>query len=325
MRLPSLSLFALLAAAPALLLAAETTASSGPSITVPAASSPAANTAEGTGAALTVTTGDSAAKPHTEVSQAQRELQSILTRQQRLFLDASREDNANFDEDNFKQHAQDILYDYETYIKKYPEQAAGLAAYGLFLSKTGMRREAVAIFLRANKLDPNIALVKNQLGNYLAEDGKIIEAANYFTAAINLDPQEPLYHYQLGTLLREGKDVFVKSGQWTAEAVEQSMFKAFKRAAELAPDRIEFTYRFCESYYDLSNPVWDEALAAWIALEQKVSAPIEKEAIHLHRANILLKQNRPADARELLATVSNPKLSSQKEKLIAELPENKKP
>lgn len=302
MRMISLRLLPLLAAAPFALCAADPAPSEAPLITLPS---------------------QVPAKPAS--SPAQRELQAIVIRQQRLFIDAAKENNPNFDEDNFKQHAQDILYDYEAYIKKYPDVAAGYAAYGVFLSKTGMRRESIAMFMRANKLDANIPLVKNQIGNYLAEEGKVIEAANYFGAAVSLDPQEPLYHYQMGTLLREGREVFLKSGQWTADALEREMFKAFKRAAELAPNRIEFTYRFCEAYYDLANPVWDEALAAWGELENRVTTALEKDTIRLHRANILLKQNRVGEARELLATVSNPTLSKQKEKLIAELPENRKP
>lgn len=274
---------------------------------------------------LNAAAGTEKPRPAGEAAAAQHELQSILVRQQRLFNDAVRESSKAFDEDNFKQQAQEILYDYENYTKKWPDVAAGYVAYGLFLSKCDMRRESIAILLRANRLNPNLPVVKNQIGNYLAEEGKVLEAANYFTAAINLAPDEPLYHYQLGTLLHEAGDTFSKSGQWTAAALERSMFNAFKKAAELAPDRVEFTYRFCEAYYDLREPIWDEALTAWGALEAKMSTPLEKETVRLHRANILLKQQRWADARELLASISNSTLSKQKEKLIAELPENRKP
>jgi tetratricopeptide (TPR) repeat protein len=257
-------------------------------------------------------------------SPAQQELQSLVSRQWRLFSEATRENNPNFDEDTFKQRCQELLFDYEAYVKKYPDVAAGYAAYGIFLSKVDMRRQSVAILLKANKLDPDQPLVKNQIGNYLAEEGKVIEAANYYTAAIKLAPEEPLYHYQLGTLLHEAQDLFVKSGQWTAAAVERASFNAFQKAAELAPDRIEFVYRHCESYYDLTTPRWDEALSAWDALEAKVSTPLEKQTIRLHRANIYIRLKKMGEARELLASVSESALTKQKEKLIADLPENGK-
>ena len=41
------------------------------------------------------------------------------------------------------------------------------------------------------------------------------------------------------------------------------MHEAFRTAAELAPDRIEFTYRYAESFYDLEKPDWDGAFKAW--------------------------------------------------------------
>jgi hypothetical protein len=45
------------------------------------------------------------------------------------------------------------------------------------------------------------------------------------------------------------------------------MHEAFRKAAELAPDRLEFTYRYAESFYDLTTPDWDGALKAWNTLE----------------------------------------------------------
>ena len=113
---------------------------------------------------------------------------------------------------------------------------------------------SAAILLKANQLDPNLPIVKNQLGNYLAEEGEPIEAANYFISAIRLAPNEPLYHYQLGTLLTEARDDFLKSGQWTRAQLDQTMQEAFRHAAELAPDNIAFAYRYAYSFYDLAEP-----------------------------------------------------------------------
>lgn len=259
-----------------------------------------------------------------EASPAQKELQAILTRQQLLFAKASADEGKGTDPEEFKSQVQNLVFDYEAYIKKYPETAAGYAAYGAMLDRIDMRRNATIMLLKANKLDPNQAFVKNQLGNHLAEDGKPLEAVNYFLAAIKLDPDEPLYHYQLGTLLTEARDDFLKSGEWPRAALDKAMLAAFKRAAELAPTRIEFTYRYGEAFYDLEKPNWDEALKVWGDLEIKLSAGLERETVLLHRANILIKQNEIAAAKILLGSVTNPTLKSQKEKLIAQLPENTK-
>ena len=57
------------------------------------------------------------------------------------------------------------------------------------LWKISMRKQAVAILLKANQLDPDIPLVKNELGNYLAEEGKPLEALNYYLSAVKLEPE----------------------------------------------------------------------------------------------------------------------------------------
>ena len=259
-----------------------------------------------------------------EPSPAQRELQSLVTRQQLLLAAATKENNPSFDEQSFRGKMQDLVFDYESYLKKYPDLAAGYAAYGVLLGKIDMRRQSSALLLKANQLDPNLPLVKNQLGNYLAEEGKPLEAVNYFLAAIKLDPNEPLYHYQLGTLLTEARDDFLKSSDWPRPALDRAMHEAFRRAAELAPNRIEFTYRYGESFYDLANPDWDEALKVWGALEQNLQPGLEQETVRLHAANILIKQGKFDHARALLVTVTAAPLAKQKEKLVAQLPETEK-
>jgi tetratricopeptide (TPR) repeat protein len=192
----------------------------------------------------------------------------------------------------------------------------------LLLGKAGMRRESTAILLKANQLDPDIPIVKNQIGNYLAEEGEPVEASNYFIAASRLAPDEPLYHYQLGTLLTEARDDFLKSGQWTREQLDRTMQAAFKRAAELAPKNFAFAYRYAQSFYDLAEPNWDEALKVWGALESQVSPGVEMETIRLHATNILIKQKKFDHARLLLATVTAEPLNAQKQKLLDQLPAN---
>jgi tetratricopeptide (TPR) repeat protein len=249
---------------------------------------------------------------------AERTLKKIIQRQQEVFAEAAKQ-GENLDEGSFRQQVQSITHEYELLLRNNPSFAAGFAAYGYLLSKVDMRKEATAMLLRANQLDPDIGLVKNQLGNMLAEDGKPLQAAPYYIAAIKVEPNEPLYHYQLGTLLVEARDAFLKSGEWTRETLDNAMHHAFKRAAELAPDRFEFTYRFAESFYDLEKPDWEAALKEWSALEEKAPTSIERQTMRLHAANICLKLGRLEHANALLKTVDDPKLQGQKEKLVAQL------
>lgn len=254
---------------------------------------------------------------------AERSLRMIAERQREVFAEAVKQGD-NVDEGTLRQQVQSIAHDYELLMRSNPNFAAGFAAYGYFLTKVDMRKEATAMLLKANQLDPNIPLVKNQLGNVLAEDGKPLQAAPYYISAIKLEPNEPLYHYQLGTLLVEARDEFLKSGEWKRVDLDAAMHKAFKRAAELAPDRFEFSYRFAESFYDLEKPDWDAALKAWSALEEKAATAIERQTMRLHAANILIKIGKFDHARALVSTVDEPKLQVQKERLLPQLAEAEK-
>jgi tetratricopeptide (TPR) repeat protein len=251
---------------------------------------------------------------------AERTLRRIAERQRDVFAEAVKQGD-NLDESSFRTQVRAIAHEYELLMRNNPGFAAGFAAYGFFLGKVDMRKEATAMLLKANQLDPDIPLVKNQLGNVLAEDGKPLQAAPYYIAAIKLEPNEPLYHYQLGTVLAEAKEEFLKSGQWTRETIDAALHEAFKRAAELAPDRFEFAYRYAESFYDLEKPDWDAALKAWSGLEEKAESAIERQTMRLHAANILLKIGKDGHARMLLETVDEPKLQGQKERLLPQLAE----
>lgn len=250
---------------------------------------------------------------------SERTLKQIVERQKTLLADAAKQGD-KLDQEAFRSQVQSVVHDYERLLAASPQFAAAYAAYGLLLGKVGMKKESVAMLLKANQLDSDIPLVKNQLGNFLAEEGRPLEAAPYFLAAIKLEPNEPLYHYQLGTLLTVARDDFLKSGEWTRAALDKAMHHAFQRAAELAPDRFEFAYRYAESFYDLADPDWTAALKAWADLEEKAPTPVERQTMRLHAANILLKTNKADHARALLETIDEPSLAGQKQKLIAQLP-----
>ncbi len=256
-------------------------------------------------------------------SMAERSLKRIAEKQLELLAEAAKAGD-KLDDATFQTQVQSVAHEYELLLRNNPSFAAGYAAYGFLLSKVGMSKEAASMLLKANQLDPDIPLVKNQLGNHLAEDGKPLQAAPYYIAAIKLAPNEPLYHYQLGTLLVEARDDFIKSGEWTRASLDEAVHHAFQRAAELAPGRFEFAYRYAESFYDLEHPDWNEALKAWSGLEEKAPTAIERQTMRLHAANICLKLGKREHAQALIATVDEPKLQGQKQKLVAELAETAK-
>ncbi len=256
-------------------------------------------------------------------SMAERTLRQLAEQQRTLFADAAKQ-GEKLEAESFRSQVQSLSHSYERLLQDNPKFAAAYAAYGYLLCKVDMRKQAAALLLKANSLDSDIPLVKNQLGTLLAEDGRPLDALPYFIAAVKLVPNEPLYHYQLGTLLSEARDDFIKSSEWTRPALDRAMHTAFQRAAELAPERFEFGYRYAESFYDLETPDWDGALKVWAALEEKAGTPIERQTLRLHAANVMLKQGRKDQAKVLLDTVTEPTLQTQKQKLIAPPAETEK-
>ena len=248
-------------------------------------------------------------------------LKDLVARQQALFADAEKnQDSPDFDRENLKSQLQQLADAYEALLHDHPKFTEARVDYGQMLWKIDMRKEAVVQLLEANDLDQNIPVVKNLLGNYLAEDGRPAEALPYFMAAIQLAPREPLYHYNLGMLLSSARDDFLKDDHWTRAALDHSMIEAFRRAAELAPDRIEYTYRYAKAFYDLETPDWENALKAWRAIEQQAKPGLQLQLLHLQEANILLKQKKPDEARALLDAITEPKLAEERQKLVAQLP-----
>lgn len=246
---------------------------------------------------------------------AERRLKELIGRQKELLAEAAKE-NPHFDESNFRLQMEQLASGYEEWLRANPKNAEGYAAYGYLLTKLDQRKHAISMLMKANQLDPNLPLVKNQIGNWLAEEGRPLDAVSYFTAAIKLAPDEPLYHYQLGTLLYEARDEFLKSGEWQQEAIDRAIHEAFKKAAELAPERIEFTYRHAESFYHKDPPEWESALTVWRRLEAEAPTAVERETMRLHVANVLGKMGRLDEGRAVLESVKEEALQQQKGKLL---------
>jgi tetratricopeptide (TPR) repeat protein len=257
------------------------------------------------------------APPRAE-TMSEKTLKEIVGRQRAIFARAEKEGDS-LDVAWLRGELQSVISSYDILIQKSPDFAPAYVAYGMLLGQVGMTKEAVGILLKANQLDKEIPVVKNEIGRFLAEDGKLVEAMPWIMAAIDLEPQQPLYHYHLGKLLTEGRDEFIKTGQFTRPALDKAMLQAFARAAELAPANFGYAYRHAEAYYDLEAPQWDEALALWRKLDAGVETPLEHQTLRLHQANVLIKQGKAAEARALIDTVTEITLLKQKQTLLDSL------
>ncbi|HVU17960.1 MAG TPA: hypothetical protein VHD32_13625 [Candidatus Didemnitutus sp.] len=247
-----------------------------------------------------------------------RTLRDIAARQAALFAKAEKE-GEQFDAALFHGEAQAIASSYDVLIQKSPDNATAFAAYGMFLSRVGMNKQAVALLLKANKLDPNIAPVKNQVAKLLAEDGKAPEALPWLMAAIDLAPNVSLYHYNLGQLLQTNREAFIASGEFTRAGLDRAMLGAYQKAAELEPRDLSLAYNAAKAYYDVDPPQWEPALKAWTALEERPVTTTMRQLVWLQKANVLLKLGRRDEARAQIDRVTDPKLDDEKKTLLDQL------
>lgn len=246
-------------------------------------------------------------------------LKVLVDRQKTLFTNAAKSGN-DLDEDNFRSQLQQLCNEYDALLRRSPRNVPALVSYAMLLGQVDHRKDSIALLLRANALDKNLPLVKNQLGNYLAEEGHPVEAMNYYLSAIQLEPKEPLYHYQFGTLLAEARDDFLKTGQWTRANLDKAMQDAFEKALQCAPDDWRYAYRYGLSFYEIELAEWEAALQFWESFEKKLKPGVEQQTCRLHQAKVHLAQKHYDEARALLTTVTEPVLAKQKEKLVAEFP-----
>lgn len=254
------------------------------------------------------------------------ELQELVNIQRELLVRAS---EAELPEqvEALRPRLQSLVFDFERFLREHPKLPEGYISYSMLLGNPLLdeRERAKALLLKANSLDANLPIVKNQLGKYLAEDGLPLDAVNYFLAAVELRPEEPLYHFQLGQLLGAARDDFLKSGEWTVAQIDRAMMEAFAEAVRLDPDNLPYAYRQAEAYYDLQTPPWDEALEKWGELVRRVETAIERQMMGLHRVNIMLYQGQLDTAEAMLiAEVAEP-LAGQKQRLVERLERLRKP
>jgi tetratricopeptide (TPR) repeat protein len=223
------------------------------------------------------------------IAQADRDFFQTVAKNPQTWPDAERD-----------RRAQAIHDQYYFYIVNYPADVNAIVLYGKLLTRIGLPDLAYEAFRHADQLDPNLAVVKQQLANHLAETGQYAPALEFLRRAVALAPAEPLYHYQIGELLNIYYTHFIAGKIFTQAGLNQTMEAEFARAAALAPQEPGFAWRHAECFYDMIAPDWNAALAAWSDLAQHTTNPTLLEMIRLHRARALLELGRLAEARALV-------------------------
>ena len=224
-----------------------------------------------------------------------------------------------YSEDDLDRRINELVQSYRTYLLDQPDDVSAYILYGKLLRRLQENERAFLAFLKADELDPEIAVVKQQIGNHLAEEGKGKAALTFYLQAVELEPETAVYHFALGQLIYNFKDEFIKSGVFTQDALEREMLKAFRKAAKLAPNSFDYQMRLGEAYYDLNSPDWKNALLHWKQVSKQASTTLQIEILDLHRARVLGKLGRSDEAQILLDKILNPALQNSKRQVLEEI------
>ena len=251
-----------------------------------------------------------------ELSLADRKLLKIIDLEKAFF---AIDPNPSSDAKELNRKAQDIVSLYEAFISENPDDTNAMILYGKFLNKIGQENHAIGFFLKADEINPKIAVVKQQIGNFLVENNKPIDALPFFTATVEINPSIPEYHFHLGNFLHLFEEEISGSGILEGKTIESFAHECFGQAAQKKPNSFEYRLRFAQSFFDLSNANYYLALKEWDKLKNDFEGLLSKpeiDYIKLCKARVLLELNQKVEATSLIDEVSTKSLVKSKKVLL---------
>ena len=242
-----------------------------------------------------------------------------ITQREESLYQKNAKDPDFYSESDLQRRIEDLLQSYRSYLTEHTDDVDALILYGKLLRRTNQTNQAFTVFLKADELDPTLAVVKQQIGTHLAEQGKGSAALTFYLQAVEIEPQTALYHFSLGRLLHEFRADFIEQGMFTRDALDRETVKAFRKAAKLEPNNFDFQMRLGEAYYDQASPDWRSALLHWNQVRKTVTAELREEIVDLHKSRVLGKLGRIEEARALAGTIQQPSLLFSRQKVLDEI------
>lgn len=261
---------------------------------------------------------ESLASPQ-EYSLSELNLAKIVQRQQDFFKYA--EGLLTHDEEELTKMAQDIVSSYERHLAENQNDVHALILFGKFLQKVDQKDRAIDYFLRADVINPKLAVVKQQMGNYLVQKGRIVDAFPFYMLTVRIAPDVPNYHFEIGSFIHLFLDDLVDAEIVDQESGMALSHRSFKEATTLAPQTFEYALRYAQSFFDYPSSDKRDALAQWDALLENFTdlSKAEVDYVNLCKARILIELKRKEEARILIQGISTESLSESKLSILRQI------
>lgn len=159
---------------------------------------------------------------------------------------------------------------YEIFLAKYPNNPRALNYYGeVLFDYAGDQQKGVAMWKRAEELDPNLSMPANNLAIYYCHSGEYKLGFQYLDKALQLDPENPDYHYNAAQIFLTNRPQAMEHYQWDEKKLYEEAMRHSRLATELSPEDYslaeDYAVNFLVSINLPSVTVnWEEAADAWV-------------------------------------------------------------
>ncbi|MCC7373940.1 MAG: tetratricopeptide repeat protein [Verrucomicrobiales bacterium] len=209
---------------------------------------------------------------------------------------------------------------YREFLERNPGHIEARIAFGSFLNDTGREFPAREQWELARELDPNNAVVYNNLGTTYGHRGPITNAFICFEKAVELAPKESLYFHNFATtVFLYRKDVKEYYGLTTEQQVFDKAMGLYRQALDLDPNNFILASDLAQTYYGITPPRHDEAIAAWRRAYGLASDELEREGVRVHLARVHMQAGKFAEARSFLNQVTNENYQIVKTRILKNL------
>ncbi len=254
---------------------------------------------------------------------SQKKLLEIIDQQKRFFDRVKSESRMSQSDALSLKNKLDSLW--AEYMAQYPKDIDALILYGKYLRAVGEDELSYNQFLKADALNPDIAVVKQQLANYEAEHGLPKYAFDNISAAVALDPDNSVYRLQMAELIVFFREELIHKKYFSQSQLDSLMIKSYAKAAELEPQNSNIQWKYAQAFYDVGKADWSAALAQWEKiLENFAPLNLDRQTALANKARVLIELNRDKESLAVLEKVTLPSLQPDRRKLLSIIENAKK-